>query len=219
MSADKIKNAKCLGQLEVMDELKLARKEERPADFSHKAIGEFPLILDKVKFGLNLEGATILGPLFFGEIVIEGDLILKDAVVNGPLHLAMSEVMGDFSLENASISGTVNMVGLEVGGSLRAEGMVNRGFLSLSKAVIDGSADFERVKIESAKYQDLTVRGDVFLDGARVKGSLNLSRASADGIIDLDSAVIGKDLVMSQTKSKKGKIETSGLEVGGRKIS
>ena len=219
MAGDKIKNGKYLGQVEVMNEMKLAKKEERPADFSNKTTSEFPLILDKVKFGLNMENSIVLGPLYFGEIIIEGDLILKNAKINGSLYLAMSEIMGDLILEDSKITGTVNLVGAEVGRSIKASNMNNTGFVSLSKAIIDGNIDLENARIENAKYDDLSVRGDLFLDSARIKGSLNLSKALIDGAVDLDETIIDKDFVFSQAKSKKGKIETNTAKIGGRKIS
>ena len=219
MAGAKINKGKCLGQMEIMAEIKLAKKEERQADFSNQTLADLSIVFDKIKFGLNLENAVILGPVFFSEILSNGDFNLKNIQINGSLYLARSEIKGNLILENAKISGTVNLVGAKIDKSLLARGMANTGFLSLAKTEIDGDVILENVEIYSANYSGLAIRGDLFLDSSSIKGTLNLSKISVDGILDLEGASIGKDLIISEAKIKKEKTDTTKAKIGGRKIS
>ncbi len=216
--SDKIRNGKYLGQMEIMAEIKAAKREERPADFSSKTISDFSIIIEKIKFGLNLENAVILGPVFLGEIVVNGDLNLKNAKINGSLYLAKAEISGDLVLEDAKINGTINLVGAKIGKNIKARGLINTGFLSLTKTETGGDIILENAEVESVNYEDLTVRGDLFLDSAAVKGTLNLSKARVEGILDLDGTSIGNDLVLTGIQVKKNHVDTNTVKLGGRKI-
>lgn len=207
-----------IGQRELIDEIKKAELEERPADFSNKIISDFSLTLDRIKYGLNFENSKISGQLFLGETMITGDLNLKGAEINGSIYLGKTDIKGNLILENSKINGAINLVGAKIFGSIMATGMVAKGFVSLTKAEININANFEGSEIDNASYEDLTVRGDLFLDTAIIKGSLNLSKMKVDGFVDLDDAEIGGDLVLTGATSKKGEIDTKMAKIRGRKI-
>ncbi|MFA5431431.1 MAG: hypothetical protein WC319_00915 [Candidatus Paceibacterota bacterium] len=207
-----------LGQIEIIGEIKKAAKENRPADFSNKILADFNVIIDKIMFGLNLENAKILGPVFLGEIVVIGDLNLRNAVINGSLYLGKSDIKQNLILENAQINGAINLVGSKIGGDINARGLIAVGFLSLAKTEIFGDVILENAEIESAKYDDLMIRGDVFLGASNVKGSLNLGKMKTEGMIDLDETNVGSNLVLTGTQSQKGNIDTTTVKIGGKKI-
>ena len=207
-----------LGQMEIINEIKMAEKEGRPVDFSNKTLSDFNVIIDKIKFGLNLENTKIMGPVFLGEIVIIGDLNLKGAVINGSLYLGKADIKKDLIFENAQINGAINLVGAKIGGNINARGLITAGFLSLAKTEIFGDVILENAEIESANYDDLLVRGDVFFGTANVKGNLNLGKMKTSGTIDLDETNVGSNLVLTGTESQKGAIDTTRAKIGGKKI-
>jgi uncharacterized protein YjbI with pentapeptide repeats len=211
-------NQDFLGQMELINEIKLAEKEKRPADFSNKILSDFNVIIDKIMFGLNLENTKIMGPVFLGEVVVIGDINFKGAVVNGSLYLGKSDIKQNLILENAQINGAINLVGSKIGGNINARGLITVGFLSLTKTEILGDVILEDAEIESANYEDLLIRGDAFFGASNVKGSLNLGKMKTEGTIDLEETNIGNNLVLTGTESKKGNIDTTTVKIGGRKI-
>lgn len=211
-------NHNVLGQMEIINEIKAADKENRIADLSNKTLADFNVIIDRIKFGLNLENTKIMGPVFLGEVVIIGDLNLKGAVVNGSLYLGKSDIKQNLILENAQINGAINLVGSRIGGNINAKGLIAVGFLSLAKTEIFGDVILENADIESAKYDDMLVRGDAFFGTANVKGNLNLVKMKTEGAIDLEETNIGSNLVLTGTESKKGSIDTTKVKLGGKKI-
>jgi hypothetical protein len=221
MSIINSKNNKqeALGQMEIINEIKMAEIENRPADFSNKTLADFNVIVDKIKFGLNLENTKIMGSVFLGELVIiEGELNFRGAAVNGSIYLGRADIKKDLILENAQIKGAINLVGAKIGGNINARGLIAFGFLSLTKAEILGDVILENATIQSATYDDLMVRGDAFLGGVNVKGSLNLGKMKTSGVIDLDEINIGSNLVLTGTESQKGPIDTKTITLGGKKI-
>ncbi len=212
------KNGSVLGQKELMAELKAAEAENRIADLSNRTISDFSVLIEKIKFGLNLESAKILGPVFLGEVVILGNLNMKGTIINGSLYLGKADIKEDLILENAEINGAINLVGAKIGGNINARGLMTVGFLSLSKTEIAGDVILENAEIESAKYDDLMVRGDAFFGASVVKGNLNLGKMKTEGTIDLDETEVGSNLVLTGTESKKGNIDTTTVKLGGRKI-
>ena len=211
-------NLEALGQMEIINEIKQAEKESRPADFSNKVLSDFNVIIDKAMFGLNLENAKILGPVFLGEVVVMGDINFKGAVVNGSLYLGKSNIKENLILENAQINGAINLVGSKIGGSINARGLITVGFLSLAKTEILGDVILEDAEIESANYDDLMIRGDVFFGASNVKGNLNLGKMRTEGTIDLEETNVGSNLVLTGTQSNKGSIDTTKVRIGGKKI-
>ncbi|MDD5098305.1 MAG: hypothetical protein PHD31_01125 [Candidatus Pacebacteria bacterium] len=211
-------NTNTIGQIEILEEIKRAEAEGRPADFSNKVISDFSISIERIKLGLNFENSKITGQLFLGEIIINGDLNLKNTEVNGSIYLGKSDIKGNLILENSKINGAINLVGAKVSGNVMARDRVVNGFVSLTKAEVNGNAVFEAVKIDNANYEDLTVRGDLFFDTAIIKGSLNLSKIIVDGSVDLDDAEVEGDLVLTGAMSKKGEIDTTMAKIKGRKI-
>lgn len=216
--ADKKSKEKCLGQMEIMAEIKLAKKEERPADFSNRNIADLSLVFDHFKYGLNLENAVIFGPVFLSEISVSGDLNLRGAKIKGSLYLARSEIKDDLILEDARIGGAVNLVGAKIGGSFLAGNLSNSGFLSLAKSEIKKDAILEKAEVRNADYGDMSVRGDLFLDSSSIGGKLSLDRISIDGRLDFEGAEIKGDLVISEAKIRKDQTDTTRAKIGGRKI-
>lgn len=212
-----ISDKNVFGHIQVVNEIKRAKEEERPADFSNKTVDDFSVLPDKIRFGLNLENALISNPLFIGKSIIEGDVNLRNAKINGSLYLGKSEISGDLILENARISGTVNLIGIKVIKSVKAHGLVNTGFLSLSKAEIGKDVDLEGAEIKDVNYSNTVIRGDLILDSAVIKGSLNISKIRIGGMIDLDGISINKDLIITGAKARN-KIDTSTAFIMGRKI-
>ena len=211
-------NENVLGQREIINELILAKKENRPANFSNKIISDFSMLTERISFGLNLENTKILGPVFLGDVVMFGDLNMKGAIVNGSLYLGKADIKKDLILENSQINGAISLVGAKIGGNIDARGLVTVGFLSLSNTKISGDVVLENAAIESAKYDDLMVRGDAFFGTAVVKGSLNLGKMKTEGKIDLEETEVGSNLVLTGAKSKKGNIDTATTKIGGKKI-
>jgi len=211
-------NGSILFQKDLLDEIKLAESENRIANFSGKTISDFSVIIEKIKFGLNLENAKIMGPVFLGEVVILGDLNMKGAIINGSLYLGKADIKEDLILENAQINGAINLVGAKIGGNIDAKGLITIGFLSLTKAEIAGDIILENAEIASAKYDDLMVRGDAFFGTAVVKGNLNLGKMKTEGTIDLEETEVGSNLVLTGAESKKGNIDTTTVKLGGKKI-
>lgn len=207
-----------LGQMEIINEIKQAEKENRPADFSNKTLSDFNVIIDKIKFGLNLENTKIMGPVFLGEVVIIGDLNLRGAVINGSIYLGKADIKENLIFENAQINGAINLVGAKIGGNINARGLITVGFLSMAKTEIFGDVILENAEIESANYDDMLVRGDAFFGTADVKGSLNLGKMKTEGTIDLEETNVGSNLVLTGTESKKGNIDTTKAKIGGKKI-
>jgi uncharacterized protein YjbI with pentapeptide repeats len=215
---NKNNNQGVLGQMEIINEIKAANKENRPADFSNKILSDFNVIIDKISFGLNLENVKIMGPVFLGEVVIIGDLNLRGSVINGSIYLGKADIKNNLIFENAQINGAINLVGAKIGGNINARGLITVGFLSLTKTEIFGDVILENAEIESANYEDLMVRGDAFFDTANVKGSLNLGKMKTEGMIDLEETNVGNNLVLTGTESKKGAIDTTTMKIGGKKI-
>jgi len=211
-------NEEVLEQIEIINEIKMAEKENRPANFSNKTLVDFNVIIDKIMFGLNLENAKIMGPVFLGEVVIIGDLNLKGAVVNGSLYLGKSDIKQNLVLENSQINGAINLVGARIGGNINARGLITVGFLSLAKTEIFGDVILEDAAIESANYEDMLVRGDAFFGASNVKGNLNLGKMKTQGTIDLEETNVGNNLVLTGTESQKGTIDTTTVKIGGKKI-
>lgn len=212
------KNGSVLGQKEILSEINLAETQNRPADFSNKTISDFSIIVEKIKFGLNLENAKIMGPVFLGEVVVLGDMNMKGTIINGSLYLGKADIKEDLILENAQINGAINLVGAKIGGNMDARGLLTVGFLSLSKTEIAGDVILENAEVASAEYDDMTVRGDAFLGAAVVKGNLNLGKMKTEGTIDLEETEVGSNLVLTGTESKKGNIDTTTVKIGGKKI-
>lgn len=211
-------NQEVISQLEIINEINMAERENRPVDFSNKTLADFNLIINKIKFGLNLENAKILGPVFLGEVVIIGDLNLKGAVINGSLYLGKADIKKDLIFENTQINGAINLVGAKIGGNINARGLITAGFLSLTKTEIFGDVILENAEIASANYDDMMVRGDAFFDTANVGGNLNLGKMKTEGMIDLEEANIGSNLVLTGTKSNRDSIDTTKTRIGGKKI-
>jgi uncharacterized protein YjbI with pentapeptide repeats len=211
-------NTNTIGQKEILDEIKKAELEERPANFSNKEITDFSVPLEKVKFGLNFENSKITGQLFLGEVEINGDLNLANTEINGSIYLGKSNIKGNVVLEKSKINGAINLVGAKVLGNVMARELIVNGFVSLTKAEITGNAIFEATNIDNANYEDLTVRGDLFFDTAIIRGNLNLNKTSVDGLVDLDDVEIGGDLILTGATSKKGEIDTTMAKIKGRKI-
>ena len=211
-------NGKVLSQKDLFDEIRLAESENRIADFSGKTICDFSVIIEKIKFGLNLENSKIMGPVFLGEVVILGDLNMKGAIINGSLYLGKADIKESLILENAQINGAINLVGAKIGGNIDAKGLITVGFLSLTKTEITGDVILENAEITSANYDDMMVRGDAFFGTAMVKGNLNLGKMKTEGTIDLDETEVGSNLVLTGTESKKGNIDTTTVKLGGKKI-
>lgn len=211
-------NSSVLGQMEIINEIKDAEKQNRPANFSNQTLSDFNVIIDELKFGLNLENAKIMGPVFLGEVEINGNLNFKGAVINGSLYLGKADIKQNLILENAQINGAINLVGAKINGNIEAKGLITVGFLSLAKTEIAGDVILEGAEIESANYDDMLVRGDAFLGTANVKGSLNLGKMKTEGTIDLEETNVGNNLVLTGTESKKGAIDTTKAKIGGKKI-
>lgn len=211
-------NGNILSQKDVLSEIKLAEDENRPANFNNKTIADFSVIIEKIKFGLNLENSKIMGPVFLGEVVILGDLNMKGAIINGSLYLGKADIKEDLILEDSQINGAINLVGAKIGGNIDAKGLITVGFLSLAKTEIAGDVILENAEIESAKYDDMMIRGDAFFGTAVVKGNLNLVKMKTEGTIDLDETEVGSNLVLTGTESKKGGIDTTTVKLGGKKI-
>jgi uncharacterized protein YjbI with pentapeptide repeats len=211
-------NGNVLGQKELLSEIKLAESENRAPNFSNKTISDFSILVEKIKFGLNLTNAKIMGPVFLGEVVILGDLNMKGAIVNGSLYLGKADIKEDLIMENAQINGAINLVGARIGGNLDARGLITAGFISLSKTEIARDVILENAEISSANYDDMMVRGDAFLGAAIVKGNLNLGKMKTEGTIDLEETEVGSNLVLTGAESKKGAIDTTTVKIGGKKI-
>ncbi len=207
-----------LNQLDIISEIKLAEKERRAVDLSSAIISDLSLISDTVKEGLNLENSEIKGSVFLGEVVVLGELNLKNSTINGSLYLGNSEIDGDLILENAIIKGSANLVGVEVKRNIYAKKLTTQGFLSLSKARIGGDVILEDADIKSAQYEDLSIRGDLFLDSAIIKGSLDLGKIKGEGIIDMENVKIGANLILTGAKSGKGEINVMSTKLEGKKI-
>lgn len=207
-----------LGQMDIISEIKLAERENRPIDLSNSIISDISAITDKIKGGLNLENSEIKGSIFLGEVIISGELNLRNTIINGSLYLGNCEIDDDLILENATIKGAINLVGAKIRGSVNAKNLTTMGFLSLSKTEIEGDVILENADIKSAQYEDLSVRGDLFLGTAIIKGSLNLGKMTSEGTIDMEDVGIGGNLVLTGVKSGKGDIDTTTIKLEGKKI-
>lgn len=207
-----------LGQMDIISEIKLAERENRPIDLSNSVIIDLSMITDRVKSGLNLENSEVKGSIFLGEVIISGELNLRNTIINGSLYLGNCEIDDDLILENATIKGAINLVGAKIRGSVNAKNLTTMGFLSLSKAEISRDVILENADIKSAQYEDLSVRGDLFLGTAIIKGSLNLGKMTSEGTIDMEDVGIGGNLVLTGVKSGKGDIDTTTIKLEGKKI-
>jgi hypothetical protein len=211
------KDKKTLGQREIVTEINLAEKECRPVNLSNSIIPDLSSI-DRIKYGLNLENSEVLISVFLGEIIISGDLNMKGIEIKGSLYLGNSSIKEDLILENAIINGAVNLVGSKIKGSVNAKGIKTSGFLSLSKSEIGGDVILENAEIKNAEYDDLIVRGDLFIDTADIKGSLNLGKTKTEGVINLEKTQIGNNIILTGAESKKGEIDTNMIKIEGKKI-
>lgn len=214
----KNKDQDVLSQMEIINEIKWAEKENRPVNLSNKTLTDFNVIVDKIRFGLNLENTKIMGSVFLGEVVVIGDLNFRGAVINGSIYLGKADIKNDLIFENAQINGAINLVGAKIGGNINARGLITVGFLSLAKTEICGDVILEDAAIESANYDDMMVRGDAFFGTANVKGNLNLGKMKTAGSIDLEETSVGSNLVLTGAESKKGNIDTTKVKLGGKKI-
>lgn len=211
-------NKKILSQMDIISEIKKAERQRRPVDLSNSIITDLSMITDRVKDGLNLENTEIKGSIFLGEVIILGELNLRGAIVNGSLYLGNSEIEDDLILENALVKGAINLVGAKIKGNVNARKLTTMGFLSLSKTEIGGDVILEDANIKSAQYEDLSVRGDLFLGTATIRGALNLGKMTSEGLIDMEDVNIGSNLVLTGTKSGKGEIDTTTMKLEGKKI-
>lgn len=211
-------NKKILNQMDIISEIKNAEKERRPVNLSNSVIADLSMITDKVKEGLILENTEVMDSIFLGEVIILGELNLRNAIVNGSVYLGNSEINDDLILENAFVKGAINLVGAKIKGNVNAKKITTMGFFSLSKAEIGGDVILEDANIKSAHYEDLSVRGDLFLGTAKIKGSLNLGKMTSEGLIDMEDVNIGNNLVLTGVKSGKGEIDTTTMKLEGKKI-
>jgi len=211
-------NKKILSQMDIVSEIKNAERERRPINLSDSIITDLSMITDKVKEGLNLENTEIKGSIFLGEVIILGELNLRGAIVNGSLYLGNCEIDDDLILENALVKGAINLVGAKIKGNVNAKNLTTMGFLSLSKTEIGGDVILEDANIKSAQYEDLSVRGDLFLGTATIRGALNLGKMTSEGLIDMEDVNIGSNLVLTGAKSGKGEIDTTTMKLEGKKI-
>jgi hypothetical protein len=218
MKLNEVVNKQILTQEEIEQEMKETEEQGRPVDFSYKIIKAFFVLKDKIKYGITFENTIINGQFFLGEITIEGDLVLRGAKVKGSVYLARIKVQGNLDLEGLVSDGAINLVGAEIGKDILAQKIKSGGFLSLAKTIVGGSIILDQAKIESTKtkFDQMTIRGDLILEGAKAKGSVNIKNAHIDGMLDLDEINVGSDLVLAGTVFKN--LEEVDMQVKGKKI-
>jgi len=64
MKLEEVINKKILTGIEIENEIKIAEKEGRMADFSNRIISSFFVLKDQVKQGINFENSEIKGQFF-----------------------------------------------------------------------------------------------------------------------------------------------------------
>ena len=218
MKLDETVNKKILSQEDIEKEIKEAEEQERIVDFSNRVIHSFFVLKDRIRNGITFENSEIKGQFFLGEIYIEGDLILKNAKVNGSVYLARIKVSGNLNLEELRSEGAINLVGAEIGKNLLAQKIKSKGFLSLAKTEIGGSIILDKARIENTitKFDAMTIRGDLILEGSKTMGDVNIQDAQIDGLLDLDEISVGNDLILAGTKYKS--LEDAHMEIMGKRI-
>jgi hypothetical protein len=218
MKLDEVVNKKVLSQEEIEREIREAEEQGRMVDFSNKIIKAFFILKDRIRYGITFENSEIKGQFFLGEIFIEGDLILKNAKVNGSVYLARIKVAGNLNLEELSSEGAINLVGAEIGKNVLAQKLKSKGFLSLAKTEIGGSIILDKARIENTvtKFDEMAIRGDLILEGAKTTGSIDITGAQIDGLLDLDEISVGSDLILAGTVYKS--LEDDHMEIMGKQI-
>lgn len=218
MKLDEVVNKPILSQEDIEKEIRDAEEQRRGVDFSNKVIKSFFVLKDKISHGVTFENSEIKGQFFLGEIMIDGDLVLTNAKVDGSVYLARIKVTGNLNLEELRSDGAINLVGAEIGKDVLARKIKSRGFLSLAKTEIGGSIILDKAKIESTitKFDDLTIRGDLILEGAKAIGNVEITDAQVDGLLDLDEISVGRDLILVGTKYKT--LENKDMEIMGKQL-
>ncbi|MFA5369025.1 MAG: hypothetical protein WC303_03465 [Candidatus Paceibacterota bacterium] len=219
MKLNEVVNKEVLTQEEIEQEMREAEEQGRMVDFSNKVIKSFFVLKDKIKHGITFENTVIDGQFFLGEIMIEGDLILKDTKVKGSVYLAKIKVKGSLDIEGLISAGAINLVGAEIGKDVLAQRIKSKGFLSLAKTSVGGNIILDKARIENTttKFDQMTIRGDLILEGTKASGSINIKNAQIDGMLDLDEIDVGSDLILIGTVFKN--LEDSDMHIKGKKIN
>lgn len=218
MKLNEVVNKKIVMQDDIEREIRDAEAQGRMADFSNRIIKSFFILRDKIKYGITFENSEVKGQFFLGEILIDGDLILKNTKVNGSVYLAKIKVNGNLNLEELRSGGAINLVGAEIGKNLLAQKLKSQGFLSLAKTQIGGSIILDQVRIENTitKFDEMSIQGDLILEGSKTSGNVNIRDSKIDGLLDLDEISVGKDLILAGTVYKK--LEASAMEIKGDQV-
>ncbi|MFA5087106.1 MAG: hypothetical protein WC470_02290 [Candidatus Paceibacterota bacterium] len=218
MKFDEIVNKKILSQDEIEKEIREAEEQGRMVDFSNKIIRSFFILKDRIRNGITFENSEVKGQFFLGELYIEGDLILKNTKVNGSVYLAKIKVAGNLNIEELKSEGAINLVGAEIGKNILAQKIKSKGFLSLAKTEIGGSIILDKARIESTitRFDEMSIRGDLILEGAKTLGNVNISGAHIDGLLDLDEISVGNDLILAGTVYKS--LEDAHMEIMGKQV-
>ena len=189
-----------LNKDDIEHEITQAAIDRREANFSGKTLKAFSLLEKNLDYGINLENSLITGNFFLADTAINGNINMANAVVDGSFFFIRGKLIGNLILEKAWIGQTANMVGLNVTGSLKCAQMRVNGFISLYKAVVLGDIDFKNIEACDYCHGDLKIIGDIYFKGAQINGSLDLSDTSATGTIDMDNALIRRNLVAKNLK-------------------
>ena len=206
-----------LNQQQIEEELMIAQKQDRSADFSKKTLSSFSIFNEIINTSVFFDESKIEGQVFLGDVLINGDLSFKNCLIKGSLYLANIKISGSLILENAKIEGAINLVGAEIQKDLLGDNLENQGFLSLAKAKIKGDVFLKKVKIKNALYDNFTVKGDLIMEGSSIGENLSLEQANIDGLLDIDEILIEKDLILEKTSFHN--IEATNIQIKGKTVN
>jgi uncharacterized protein YjbI with pentapeptide repeats len=164
---------------------------------------------------LNMDSASIGGPLFMRQGAEFTQVMLQSAKIGGQLGMTGSKLTGMLNMDSVSIGGhlfmndaeftDVDLRSAKIEGQLALIGAKVTGWLDMDSASIGGPL-FMR---EGAEF------ADVNLNGAKIASQLSLVGARVTGTLDMESTSVGGHLLMHEG-AEFAEVNLLGAQIAGQ---
>jgi hypothetical protein len=198
------KSFSILSNEEIRWEIEQAAAEHREINFRGKNLKFLSLSERTIDYGINLQDCWISGSVFLANTTVNGNINLTNSVIDGTFFFGRGKAVGSLILDKTKITQNANMVGMNITGSLSFNDAKVNGFISLAKAVILGDVALQRTEVSDFTEDNLTIKGDIYLKSAQVNGYFDASEAKLSGILNLENALIRRNLIVKNLQAVDG---------------
>ncbi|MCD5396127.1 MAG: hypothetical protein LR000_00380 [Candidatus Pacebacteria bacterium] len=203
---------------DILNEIRSAEREKRPADLTYKLLPEFSFFDKTIEASLDFEGSTIQGAIYFHNCKIKGDLIFKNVLIYTTLYLDKNTIEGDFVGEGLKLREVFNCIASHFKKNLSLKNAQIRGFLGLNRIFVANDLILDGLIVKNLKSRTGIIKGDIYLENAKIMGNVLIRRAFFEGLGNFKNTEIRGNLNLSGTMFQEI-VELSGTIIEGETLT